>query len=44
MISRSQQVEVSGSVTIDDAISRLEAQDEAIDAHYEVLEPQEYDL
>lgn len=43
MISRSAQLEVSGSVTIDDAISRLEAQD-VLDADFEVVEPQEYDL
>jgi len=40
MISRSTQVEVSGSVSIDDAISRLDA----MDADYEVVEPLEYDL
>lgn len=44
MISRSQQVEVSGSVTLDEAISRMEAQDEAIDAEFEVLDQPEYDL
>lgn len=43
MISRSAQLEVSGSVTIDDAISRLEAQD-VLDADFEVVEQQEYDL
>lgn len=44
MISRSTQVEVSGSVTLDDAISRLEAQD-VVEATYEVVdETLEYDL
>lgn len=44
MISRSTQVEVSGTVTLDDAISRLDAQD-VIDADFtEVGEPLEYDL
>ncbi len=43
MIARSTQVEVSGSVTIDDAISRLDAADTVIDAEFEVVE-QEYDL
>lgn len=41
MISRSQQVDVSGTLTIDDAISRLERQDEPIDAEFSELK---YDL
>lgn len=43
MISRSQQVDVSGTLTIDDAITRLERQDEAIDAEFSEV-PQQYDL
>lgn len=42
MISRSSQLEVSGSVSLDDAISRLEAGD-VVDADYEVVE-KEWDL
>ena len=41
LISRTTQLEVSGSVTIDDAITRLESQ--TVDADYVVVE-QEYDL
>jgi hypothetical protein len=44
MISRSQQVDVSGTLTIDDAISRLERSDDAIDADFEEIPPQLYDL
>ncbi len=44
MISRSTQVEVSGSVTLDDAISRLEAQDAPIDVEFEEVQPLAYDL
>jgi hypothetical protein len=40
MISRSTQVEVSGSVTLDDAISRLDA----IDTEFHEIPNQEYDL
>lgn len=43
MIQRSQQVDISGNVTIDDAISRLESTDEPIDAEYEEV-PKDYDL
>lgn len=43
MISRSQQVDVSGTITIDDAISRLERLDDAIDAEFTEV-PQQYDL
>ncbi len=42
MISRSQQVDVSGTLTIDDAISRLERQDRPVDAEFEEI--QKYDL
>jgi len=43
MISRSQQVDVSGTLTIDDAINRLERLGGAIDADFEEIEPV-YDL
>lgn len=43
MISRSQQVDVSGTLTIDDAITRLERFDRAVDADFQEIEPQ-YDL
>lgn len=44
MISRSSQVEVSGSVTLDDAISRLEAGD-VVDAEFTEIEPEkDWDL
>lgn len=43
MIQRSQHVDHSGTITIDDAITRLEKLDDAIDAEYEEV-PQEYDL
>lgn len=43
MIQRSQQVDVSGSITIDDAISRLEDANEPIDVEYEEV-AQQYDL
>ena len=42
MISRSQQVDVSGTLTIDDAISRLESQ--TIDADFAEYTPTTYDL
>ena len=42
MIQRSQHVDHSGTITIDDAISRLEKLDDAIDAEYEEV-PQDYD-
>jgi hypothetical protein len=42
MISRSQQVDVSGTLTIDDAISRLERLEEPIDAEFQELP--NYDL
>jgi hypothetical protein len=42
MISRSQQVDVSGTLTIDDAISRLERLEEPIEAEYTELP--KYDL
>lgn len=35
LISRSQQVDVSGTLTIDDAITRLERQGDIVDADYE---------
>lgn len=43
MISRSQQVDVSGTLTIDDAISRLERLDAPIDVEFEEVQPK-YDL
>lgn len=43
MIQRSQHVDHSGSITIDDAITRLEKLDDAVDAEYEEV-PQDYDL
>lgn len=43
MISRSQQVDVSGTLTIDDAITRLERMDDAIEADFEEV-GQSYDL
>lgn len=43
MISRSQQVDVSGTVTIDDAISRLERLDNVIEAEFNEI-PKQYDL
>lgn len=42
MIQRSTQVDVSGSITIDDAISRLEGHRETFDAEFE--EVQHFDL
>ena len=42
MISRSQQIDVSGSLTIDDAISRLENMGSIVDAEYQDI--QEFDL
>ena len=45
MISRSQQIDVSGTLTIDDAISRLENMGSIIDADFEdVTATQEFDL
>lgn len=41
MISRSQQIDVSGALTIDDAISRLERMDEG---EFTDVTPQPYDL
>jgi hypothetical protein len=43
MIQRSTSVDVSGSITIDDAISRLESSGNAIDAEFEEVTPS-YDL
>lgn len=43
MISRSQQVDVSGTLTIDDAISRLENQSQVIEADFYEA-PMTYDL
>jgi hypothetical protein len=42
MISRSQQVDVSGTLTIDDAITRLEKLDNPVDAEFTELP--KYDL
>lgn len=43
MISRSQQVDVSGTLTIDDAINRLERMGDPIEASFEEI-TQQYDL
>lgn len=43
MISRSQQVDVSGTLTIDDAITRLEKMEEIIDTDFDEI-PQQFDL
>lgn len=43
MISRSQQVDVSGTLTIDDAITRLERMDDVIEAEFTDVK-WEYDL
>lgn len=43
MISRSQQVDVSGTLTIDDAITRLERLDEPIEGEFTEIS-QQYDL
>jgi hypothetical protein len=43
MISRSQQVDVSGTLTIDDAINRLERSADPIEASFEEI-TQDYDL
>jgi len=43
MISRSAQVDVSGTLTIDDAIARLERMDETIEGQFEEI-GQQYDL
>lgn len=42
IISRSTQVDVSGSITIDEAISRLEGN--TVDAEFEEVQEKEYDL
>lgn len=39
MISRSQQVDVSGTLTIDDAITRLERQSDIVEAEFEDFDP-----
>jgi hypothetical protein len=45
LISRTTQLEVSGSVTLDDAITRLEAQGDIVDAEWTEAAPeQDYDL
>lgn len=47
MIQRSTSVDISGNITIDDAIARLESGDrfdDAIDAEYEEIPQQQYDL
>lgn len=43
MISRSQQVDVSGTLTIDDAISRLERFEEPVEGEFTDVTPQ-YDI
>ena len=43
MISRSQQVDVSGTLTIDDAITRLERMEEPVEGEFSDITPQ-YDL
>lgn len=44
MISRSQQVDVSGTLTIDDAINRLERMGDMVEADFEEVETPTYDL
>lgn len=44
MIQRSTAVEHSGTLTIDDAITRLERMDDAIDAEFVEVQPMQYDL
>tara|TARA_R110002020_G_scaffold50806_1_gene143811 strand:- start:32 stop:409 length:378 start_codon:yes stop_codon:yes gene_type:complete len=49
MISKTAQVDHTGSITLDDAISRLEGSSEAVEANFTEVpeqfeEPQEYDL
>lgn len=43
MISRSQQVDISGTLTIDDAITRLERLNTPVDGEFEEI-PQQFDL
>lgn len=43
MISRSQQVDVSGTLTIDDAITRLEREEQPLEAEFSEVST-EYDL
>lgn len=43
MISRSQQVDVSGTLTIDDAITRLERLDNVVEGEFQEIQ-REYDL
>lgn len=44
IISRTAQVDVSGSITLDEAISRLESSSEPIDAEFTEVREQVYDL
>ena len=44
IISRSTQVDVSGSITIDEAISRLEGGSIPVEAEFEEIPQKEYDL
>lgn len=44
LISRSQQVDVSGTLTIDDAITRLERQGEVLEGDFDEIPEQLYDL
>ena len=44
MISRSQQVDVSGTLTIDDAITRLERLDQVVEGEFQEIQQREYDL
>lgn len=43
-MSRATQVDVSGSITIDEAINRLESGTVPVDAEYEEVREKEYDL
>jgi hypothetical protein len=44
IISRTTQVDISGSVTIDEAISRLEGSRDAVDAEFTEIREKTYDL
>lgn len=44
IISRTAQVDVSGSITIDEAISRLEGGGQTVDAEFTEVREQAYDL
>jgi hypothetical protein len=44
VISRSQQVDFTGTLTIDDAITRLESQSTVIDGEFDEVQERTYDL